>query len=213
MPRILVTDYDGTLTRVDFYTLLAERHVPAGTEDHFAAYRAGRLTHFEAMARYFAFTPTDEAGFEALLEASQPDPKAGEAARALVAAGWELLVVSAGCGLYIDRVLGRLGVPATVYANPGRLVPGKGLVLERLPPGHPFFSADVGVDKAAVVRDALGRAEVVAFAGDGPPDVAPALLVPAERRFARSHLAQALQARGEGFHPFEAWHQVAEALL
>lgn len=58
-----------------------------------------------------------------------------------------------------------------------------------------FFSQEAGVNKQAIVHDALRRSNLVAFAGDGRPDLAPALLIPAERRFARDWLAGALDAR------------------
>jgi HAD superfamily phosphoserine phosphatase-like hydrolase len=121
MRKIFVSDYDGTITDKDFYSLLAERYVPADTPDYFAQYREGRITHFQAMAAYFAFAPTEEQQLEELLEASQADPDLGASAALLRRAGWELLVVSAGSSWYVERVLRRAGVDATVYANPGRL--------------------------------------------------------------------------------------------
>jgi HAD superfamily phosphoserine phosphatase-like hydrolase len=130
---ILVSDYDGTVTRRDFYSLLAERCIPAGAEDHFARYRRGEISHLEAMAGYFAHAPCDEAALEALIEATEPDPGLGESARRLEVAGWELIVISAGCSWYIERVLRRAGVRAEVYANPGRVVQGRGLVRSSTP--------------------------------------------------------------------------------
>lgn len=213
MARILISDYDGTITRNDFYSLLAERYIPRDAPDYFAQYRAGRISHFEAMARYFAYAPDDEAALEALLAASEPDPELGVMAKRLEQAGWGLIIVSAGTSWYIDRVLARAGVQAKVYSNPGGIVPGKGLVIEKLAADSPFYSEDVGVDKAAVVKDALGRADVVAFAGDGPPDIHSAMLVKPEYRFARAFLADELRARGENFRPFERWHEIVEALV
>src|SRR5215510_9295131 len=121
MHKIFVSDYDGTITNNDIYSLLAERYVPAGTPDYFAQYVEGRITHFDAMAAYFAFMPTEEQQIEELLAASDADPDLGESAALLERAGWELLVVSAGCSWYVERLLRRAGVVATVYANPGRL--------------------------------------------------------------------------------------------
>src|SRR5215469_9267487 len=132
MRKIFISDYDGTITDKDIYSLLAERYVPAGTPDYFAQYRAGRITHFEAMARYFAFVPTEEQEIEELLEASQADPHLGASAALLKSAGWELFVVSAGSSWYVERVLRHAGVSAAVYSNPGRLENGRGLVLEKL---------------------------------------------------------------------------------
>ena len=117
----------------------------------------------------------------------------GESAALLQLAGWELWVVSAGSSWYVERVLRQAGVAASVYSNPGGLENGRGLVLD---PTSPFHSASAGVDKSAVVRHALHIAETVAFAGDGPPDLQPALLVRPNLRFAREFLAKALRARG-----------------
>src|SRR5215469_17712264 len=36
MHKIFVSDYDGTITDKDFYSLLAERYAPADTPDYFA---------------------------------------------------------------------------------------------------------------------------------------------------------------------------------
>jgi 2,3-diketo-5-methylthio-1-phosphopentane phosphatase len=212
MRKILISDYDGTITDKDFYSLLAERYIPADTPDYFTQYREGRITHFEAMSAYFAFAPTEEQQIEELLEASHPDPDLGAAAAILQRAGWELLVVSAGSSWYVERVLRRAGVTATVYSNPGRIENGRGLVLEKLDPSSPYHSASVGVDKSAVVRHALHVAGMVAFAGDGPPDLEPALLVRPELRFARGFLADALREHGEAFQLFSRWSQIARQL-
>lgn len=210
--KTLITDFDGTITERDFYSLLRERYIPRDTPDFFAEWRAGRMTHFEAMAAYFAYSPDDADEIDRLLEACEPDPKLGEAFARLERAGWEVLVVSAGCAWYIERVLRRAGLKARVHSNAGWLAEGRGLVMERPPRQSPFFSEDVGVDKSAVVRDALARSSEVAFAGDGPPDLAPALLVRADMRFARGHLAEALRERGEGFRSYERWSEIAASL-
>jgi len=212
MHKILVSDYDGTITDKNFYSLLAERYVPADTPDYFAQYREGRMSHFEAMAAYFAFAPTEEQRLEELLAASQADPDLGVSAALLRRSGWELWVVSAGSSWYVERVLSRAGVAATIYSNPGRMENGRGLVLEKLDPSSPYYSASLGVDKSAVVLHALHIAETVAFAGDGPPDLQPALLVRPGLRFARGFLAEELRARGEVFQPFSRWSEIAREL-
>ena len=195
-PRsVFVTDFDGTLTRREFYQLVA-----------------GRMTHAEAMARYCALAGTDEAEVRRLASSLEPDPRFGELVRGLNAAGWEVVVASAGCEWYIRVALEAFGVEVAVHSNRGRWVPGRGLVLE-VPTGSPFFDPDVGVSKAAVVRDALGRADRVAFAGDGVTDVPAALLVEPGLRFAKADCAAELDRRGEAYRRFDRWAEVAEALL
>jgi 2-hydroxy-3-keto-5-methylthiopentenyl-1-phosphate phosphatase len=208
----LVSDFDGTITQRDFYLLIRERYMSESAPEYFELYRAGRMSHFEAMAAYFAHAPADEAALQEMIELTEPDPCFVSAISTLRAASWDLIVVSAGSNWYIERILRNLGVEAVVHSNPGHIQKGQGLVIER-PSGAPFFSAEVGVDKAAVVRDALKRYEQVAFAGDGPPDLEPALLVPPRFRFARGYLADALRRRQEPFQEFRSWSEIARSLV
>jgi len=186
--------------------------MPASAPEYFERYRTGQLTHFEAMASYFSHAPENEAALQELLDRSEPDPGFVDAASILNAASWELIIVSAGSSWYIERILRRLRVEAVVHSNPGQIRKGHGLVIER-PAGTPFFSAEVGIDKSAVVRNALGRYDQVAFAGDGPPDVEPSLLVRPSFRFARGYLADELRRRREPFREFSCWSEIVRSLV
>lgn len=204
MRSALVSDFDGTITSNDFFSLVAERHMPRDSPDFFEMYRRGQLTHVQAMQKFFDYTPDDPTVLEQLLTDTEPDHDLRSSVERLDRAGWDLIVVSAGSTWYIDRIFSRLGVRATVHSNSGQIVPGKGLQLDDL-------SRDV--DKAGIVREALSKYRHVAFAGDGPPDLKPALLVDPELRFARRYLADQLTRLGERFRPFERWSAVVDALL
>ncbi|MGE3819364.1 MAG: HAD-IB family phosphatase [Isosphaeraceae bacterium] len=209
---ILVTDFDGTLTRRDFYRLVMERLIPPGTPDYWSAYRAGALTHFDALRLTFEAARGGESALVEVTQAMELVPTLAADLAMLREAGWGVVVVSAGCAWYIERLLGEAGVSLDVFANPGRIEGGR--VIMRRPDDSPYFSEETGVDKSAVVRAALRGGRAVAFAGDGPPDLAPALLVPGSLRFARAgaDLAEALSERGESFQPFESWSEVARSL-
>jgi 2,3-diketo-5-methylthio-1-phosphopentane phosphatase len=213
MPSVFVTDFDGTLTRREFYQLVQDHYLHPGTPDYWAEYRAGKYSHVEAMARFCAAVRADEATVLNLLLQMELDPHFPELAAALNAAGWEVVVASAGCEWYIRQVLAPTGADLTIHSNRGRWVGGdRGLVLEP-PTDSPFYCPDVGIDKAAVVADALRRAERVAFAGDGVTDVRAALLVPPERRFAKADCAAELDRLRQPYRRFDRWAQAAEALL
>ncbi len=212
MPRaVFVTDFDGTLSRFDFYHLARARLVPPGTPNFFADYSLGRLTHFECLAATYAAITATEAEVVAGLRDLDFEPRFAECLARLADRGWEVVVASAGCGWYIDKMLG--GVAVVVHANRGHWAGGgRGLVME-LPTDSPFFSPTVGIDKPAVVRDALQRADVVAYAGDGFTDVPALMLVRPELRFAKADAAATLAAEGEAFRPFDRWAEVADALV
>jgi 2-hydroxy-3-keto-5-methylthiopentenyl-1-phosphate phosphatase len=210
--KVLVSDFDGTMTRNDFYQLVAARLLPPGTPDYWAEYRSGRITHFEALRSYFLAARPGEHALVDLYHDMKLDPDLRAGLLMLRDAGWSVVVASAGCLWYIDRLLREAGARdlLEVHANRGHIAGGR-LVME-LPHGSPFFSAEVGIDKPAIVRHALATADEVAFAGDGPPDVAPALLVKPGLRFATGFLAGALAERGAEFHPFQSWIEVARVL-
>lgn len=209
---ILISDFDGTIARRDFYDLVRRELMPPGTPDFWGMYLDGRLTHFQALYEIFIRIRQSEDEVMALVERMELNPSFGAAARRLQAAGWEVVVASAGCAWYIERLLAQAGVAVTLYANPGTFVPGQGLLM-RLSADSPYGDPTTGVDKAALMRDAARHHAVTAFAGDGQPDLPPALLTPPARRFARGWLAEELTRRGEPFHAFEWWREIADILL
>ncbi len=210
--RILVSDFDGTMTKYDFFDL-ARRDLPSAADhDFWQDFVAGKITHFEALAGIFASIRTDEATLGNLVDRMELDPSLKDSVDRLRAAGWDIVVASAGCGWYIRRLLEKAGVQLEVHANPGVFAPETGLVLT-LPVDSPYFKRETGIDKSAIVRAALARDPDAVFAGDGRPDLAPANLVAPGRRFARGWLAHHLQKCGDGFRPFETWSQIAAALL
>jgi 2-hydroxy-3-keto-5-methylthiopentenyl-1-phosphate phosphatase len=210
--RILVTDFDGTITRHDFFTCVVETLLTPDDLAPWHLYTAGGITHFEALRRIFARIRAHEAELDAVLRSMDIDPGLQGAFARLQGAGWDVIIVSNGCSWYIDRLLHAAGVAPTVLTNPGRFDPERGLIME-LPASSPFFSPETGIDKRAVVEKHLRSGAVVAFAGDGRPDVAPALLVPPERRFARAWLAEHLEATGHRFRAFDRWSEIARILV
>jgi 2,3-diketo-5-methylthio-1-phosphopentane phosphatase len=208
---ILVSDFDGTMTRFDFYDLVCREFPEILRLGAWEQYEAGEITHFEALRRMFAAIRSDEGRLLDIIRRMELEPRLGEAVVMLNRCGWNVVVASAGSAWYIDKLLAGAGVSVPVYSNPGRFTPQQGLEMS-LPQDKTFMSPDLGVNKVAVVRDALKRSSRVAFAGDGKPDLAPALLVPPGLRFAKSWLAKKLREINEDYRPFDHWFEVAQAL-
>lgn len=207
----LVTDFDGTITRFDFYDLVC-REFPEIAGDFWHRYESGELTHFEALRQIFAGIRAPRERLLEILQEMQIDPQFEEAVTKLQQHGWEVTVASAGCLWYIELLLPHLKDRITIHANPGSYAPATGLSLQP-PLSSPFFSPDLGINKVAVVRAALKENTLTAFAGDGRPDLASALLVPPSRRFARNWLAKKLHEIGEEYQPFERWSEIANFLV
>src|SRR5262245_29094662 len=208
---ILVSDFDGTVTRYDFFDRVLKRWPFPPQEDPWEKFISGERTHFQALAEIFASVRAPEAELLELADSTELDGSFAKSVRALQDRGWEIVIASAGCDWYIKFLLKKAGVSVPVYANPGTFDQENGLKMS-LPEPSPFFSPMKGVSKVAIVRDALNRSDLVALAWDGRPDLKPGLLVRPESRFARSWLAEALRERGERFHPFEHWSEIADQL-
>ncbi len=205
-----MTDFDGTMTEIDFYKLVRERLVPPETPDFWVEYRAGTMTHFDALRSFFEAAEGGEPALIKITQEMKLESQLSSHLAALRESGWSVSIVSAGCAWYIRRMLAEANVTIDVHASPGKIVEGR-LVME-LPLDSAFCSTETGIDKAAVVRSFLDRGATVAFAGDGYPDLAPALLVDPSVRFARGDLAIALQERNEPFLPFTRWAEIVEML-
>ncbi len=210
--KVFVTDYDGTLTAHDFYQLIQSEVLPPETPNYWQQFLDDRLSHFEVLERIFAAIRADEATLLDIARRCQLDPHLPARVAELRQAGWQVVVCSAGCGWYIERMLAEAGVDLPVYANPGRFSPQTGLTMRR-PIDSPFYSQQTGIDKGALVRWYLHRGARVAFAGDGRAYYPAAIQVPASRRFARGTLAQMLTRAGEPFQTFATWSAAAEQLL
>ncbi|MCR9202391.1 MAG: HAD-IB family phosphatase [Planctomycetaceae bacterium] len=209
----LITDFDGTMARNDFYACAVDLLLQPEDLAPFEEYAAGRISHFEALQQILGRIRATDRQMQETMDAMQFDPRAGAAVADLSAGGWDVQVVSNGCSWYIERLLQQYAVTVEVLTNPGTYSPEGGLQIE-LPRGSPFFDERVGISKAAVVRAALanGDCHEVAFAGDGRPDLEPALLVQPQFRFARGWLAETLTQQGEPFQPFEVWSEIATVL-
>lgn len=210
--RVLVSDFDGTMTQHDFYKLAIESLLPADVPDYWARYRTGEITHFEALRLYFAAIRKTEEEVLDVVRRMQLDPKLPSAVAALRQAGWRVVVASAGCDWYIRYLLSAAGIDVEVHANLGRFEAGKGLLME-MPKDSPYWCANLGVDKTRIVRHSLEEGQIVAFSGDGFPDADPARLVPAEMRYARADLARVLSSEGLAFHSYQCWSEIVEHLL
>jgi 2-hydroxy-3-keto-5-methylthiopentenyl-1-phosphate phosphatase len=114
---ILISDFDGTLTRYDFFDLVRKRWPFLPEDDPWEKFVDGRITHFEALAEIFARIRTSEADLLELANSMELDSGFAKAARELQERRWEIVIASAGCDWYIRFLLDQAGVSVLLYAN------------------------------------------------------------------------------------------------
>lgn len=209
---LLVTDFDGTMTETDFYKIALERFTPTEAKYIWERFLRKELTLFETLQGIFSSIQAPQHEVIAALPDMGFDPQAAHAIERLRKAGWEVVIASSGCDWYIKRVLANAGIQATLHTNPGEFAESGGLEM-RVPSASPYLSEKAGINKAAIVRDALDQYPIVAFAGDSGPDLEAAKLVKDGFRFARSDLADFLDRDGFSYHPYRRWSEIADILL
>ncbi len=206
--KILVSDFDGTMSQRDFYWCAANQLLTPDDLAPWDAYTRQEMTHFEALASIFQRIRGTIHEMEQVLASMQFDSNAASAVEQLESSGWKVVVVSNGCEWYIDRLFQQHHLILERHSNPGEYSPEQGLQM-RLPTTSPFLSEEFGISKSAVIRDALENYKTVAFAGDGRADLEPALMVRPELRFARDWLATELTSLREPFQSFSTWSEIA----
>jgi hypothetical protein len=93
---ILISDFDGTLTRYDFFELVRKRWPFPPEDDPWEKFVSGEITHFEALAEIFAHIRTSEADLLALANSMELDLSFAKSARELQNRRWEIVIASAG---------------------------------------------------------------------------------------------------------------------
>ena len=208
---VLVTDFDGTITANDFYRLAVERLLPPEALTPWTEYRAGKISHFQALQHIFCQIRTPERGILDVVDTMEPAPGLAAAVSDLRAGGWRIVVASAGCLWYINYILAQTGVELEVHSNPGHY--GDGALHMEEPLDSPFYCPETGISKTGIVQHFLDQGARVAYAGDGFTDVPAALMVPPQLRFAKADLADSLTEQNAPFRPFSVWTDVAAALI
>jgi len=210
-PKVFVTDFDGTMTGVDFYELVLE-HVPH-VENCWDECVAGKVTHVEALHGLFQQAPRDLAELTRWLPLTKLDPETPAAVRQLRAAGWDIVVVSAGSEWYIQQLLDDVSDDVRIIANPGGYSDEQGLWMGSPPTDALWHCPHFGVDKSKIVQHLLDRGAMVAFAGDGRPDLSAIRRVAAPYRFARGWLSEVLATEGLDHQVFATWSDIAPRLI
>ncbi len=168
--------------------------------------RAGRITIEQAMSRQFAEVRADHDEIMALVrERAGTRDGIHELVEFADAEGHRVVIMSAGFRTVIDGVLGDLGLDHLEVVSNEAIFAPEGCTL--------VFSDDRGeicpLCDRRCKRHALAvrhRGEPIVFVGDGISDRCVSGM--ADLVFARAHLAEWLDERGDAYEPFEDFHHV-----
>lgn len=206
-PFIFISDFDGTLTRKDFYEIAAKDFPPAKIKDLEEQWSSGKIGVFRFLELIFKSIGKSEEEIQRdmfTIPFEQGAKKVIEKVRTL---GGRFVILSAGADYYIEKLLRHHGIDGIeIISNKGTYQDG-GIVLTT-DRNSPYFSEISGIDKEKVVSSFKGKYEKIFYAGDGLPDFQAALS--ADVIFARSKLAELLENYGKEFIRYSDYGEIAE---
>jgi 2-hydroxy-3-keto-5-methylthiopentenyl-1-phosphate phosphatase len=205
---IIQCDFDGTITEEDVSFMLLDAFAQGDWRKLFQQYRDNKISVGEFNTRAFTMV---KAGRKELLEVARSKVKLRAGLHELVAycrsRGFRLMIVSNGLDFYIKSILKDVGLDnIKVYAAKTRFHHGRLKVQYIAPDGTPLMSDF----KEAYIRAFLKQGYQVIYVGNGPSDIAPAVL--AHHIFARDGLLEGCREMNLKCTPFDDLNDIVRGL-
>lgn len=203
-----VTDFDGTITFDDFFWLVVEQYFAKDKLEPWNQYLDGKLSHFNALNQIFQSLHITEKELDDFITKINIDEHFLPTVKLCHSKQIPIYITSAGCDYYIKRTIGNIinKYQITLITNKGEYSQETGLQMIPPPTDSLFYNEETGISKTAVVQKLKEEGYRVIFAGDGPPDFAPAKL--SDVIFARKHLLKRCQKEGIKTENFQSYKDI-----
>ncbi|UXH44944.1 MtnX-like HAD-IB family phosphatase [Rossellomorea vietnamensis] len=190
-----VSDFDGTISKKDFYHLVMEKYFHEG-EALYTKWKAGEMKDIDFLSTVFSSIHQDETQIIEDIHSLEIDEHVTAFIRKVQAQGGDFYILSAGTDYYIHHILQKYGITdVKVFSNEGYYMEKN--VHMKIDPDHPHYSERYGIDKSTVISELKEEYEMIYFAGDSEPDSHPAEV--ADVTFAMEALQGILEERGTPF--------------
>ncbi len=210
MQKAFVTDFDGTITTNDFFHIVTDNCCDEEGLKPWYDYLSGKITHLQALTAIFRNIKGSAEELIALIHKVEIDNFFYSAMQECYEKGIPVYIVSAGCDYYIRELIGDVidKYRITLVANSCSYSETEGLKMLALPSDSPYYNEQVGVDKAAVIKELHKKGYEVIFAGDGRPDFAAAEL--SDVVFAKDMLLEKCQNAGIKTEKFNSYKDILD---
>lgn len=204
-----VSDFDGTISKQDFYIVMMDKYFPEGRE-LYKKWKAGEIKDIDFLATIFKSINQEE---EKIIEdtlAIPIDEYVPDFIKKVQASGADFYILSAGTDYYIYHLLKKYGVEnVKVFSNEGHYREKN--VHMNIDKKQWHYSQRYGIDKSKVIQKLKEEYETIYFIGDSEPDSHPARY--ADVTFAKNGLQNLLHEKNVPFIPVETFKEVEEYLL
>ena len=204
-----ISDFDGTLTKKDFYKILSEAYLKDEFSPLFKDWKNGKMKDREYLSYVFNNVKRSEVEIDEDILNIPLDPFTKDFIEQIKNAGGDFIVISAGTSYYIDKIFEKHNIEGVdVYSNKG-IFKDNGIYFD-LDENSEFYSDRYGIDKLVVVEKLKDKYKKIFYAGDSEPDVKPALAC--DMVFAKGELIELLKKEKKEFIEFENFSEVWDKL-
>lgn len=186
-----VSDFDGTISKQDFYNVMIDKYFPEGRE-LFKKWKAGVLKDIDFLTSIFqSINQEEEKIIEDILNIPI-DEYVPDFIKKVQESGADFYILSAGTDYYIQHLLKKYGIDhVKVFSNKG-FYRDQNVYMD-INPNEWHYSERYGIDKAKVIKRLKEEYEAIYFAGDSEPDSHPAVY--ADLTFAKNGLQDMLREK------------------
>lgn len=206
---IFVSDFDGTITKKDFYWILLDDYIGQKGIDYYHEWKKTKKIGTEFLNTVFTWhTFTEDERLEALGKVDIDD-HLEQVVDYVIEKGGDFHICSAGFKYYIDIALEEKGLGhLSVHTNEGTF--RNDTFIMEPDEASPFFSKIYGINKEIVALYYKERCQKLYFAGDTEPDFHAAKH--ADVIFAKHELAVLLDKAGIDYYPYVDFADILKLL-
>src|SRR5471030_894486 len=158
-----ISDFDGTLTKKDFYKILSEAYLKEEYLPLFKAWKNGKMKDREYLSYVFNNVKRSEKEILEDIFNIPFDTFAKDFIKQVKAAGGDFIVISAGTSYYIDRIFEKHNIEGVdVYSNKA-IFKDNGIYFD-LDENSEFYSDRYGIDKLIVVEKLKDKYKKIFYA-------------------------------------------------
>lgn len=204
-----VSDFDGTISKEDFYWLVINKYFPEGQE-LFNKWKRAELLDFDFLSQVFASIHQDEEQIIADILSIPIDEHVPSFIKKVQENNGDFYVLSAGTDYYIHHILKQYGIEnVKVFSNEGYFREKN--VFMNIDETHRHYSKRYGIDKSKVILELKEQYENIYFSGDSEPDSHPAAY--ADITFAKDALQDILREKNIPFVAVETFMEIETYLI
>ncbi|PFG13324.1 MtnX-like HAD-IB family phosphatase [Bacillus sp. es.036] len=203
-----VSDFDGTISKKDFYWLVIDTYYPEG-KPLYKKWKAGEMQDIDFLSQVFQSIDQHEEQIIQDILSLPIDEHVPSFIRTVQESGGDFYILSAGTDYYIHHILEHYGIKdVPVFSNKG-YYEDKNVHLS-IDENHKHYSRRYGIDKSKVIAELKETYDVVYFAGDSEPDSHPAKV--ADLTFAKDALQDLLKENNVPYVAVDSFLQIEEFL-